>query len=62
MIMITIYFNIIYNHINLDKIFNEFSKETRNKIFKDIETETFVAKFKATFEKQEKQYRNPKFF
>ncbi|MFD0941807.1 L,D-transpeptidase scaffold domain-containing protein [Pedobacter boryungensis] len=36
-------------------------KETRNKIFKDIETETFVEKFKSTFEKQEKQYRNPKF-
>jgi murein L,D-transpeptidase YcbB/YkuD len=36
-------------------------KETRNKIFKDIETETFVEKFKATFAKQENQYRNPKF-
>lgn len=36
-------------------------KETRNKIFKDIETETFVEKFKSTFAKQEKQYRNPKF-
>lgn len=36
-------------------------KETRNKIFKDIETGTFVEKFKSTFEKQEKQYRNPKF-
>lgn len=36
-------------------------KETRNKIFKDIETETFVAKFKETFSKQESKYRNPKF-
>lgn len=36
-------------------------KETRNKIFKDIETETFVEKFKSTFEKQESKYRNPKF-
>ncbi|RZL46456.1 MAG: L,D-transpeptidase [Pedobacter sp.] len=36
-------------------------KETRNKIFKDIETEAFVEKFKSTFDKQEKQYRNPKF-
>lgn len=36
-------------------------KETRNKIFKDIETETFVEKFKSTFEKQKSQYRNPKF-
>jgi murein L,D-transpeptidase YcbB/YkuD len=36
-------------------------KETRNKIFKDIETETFVAKFKETFNKQERKYRNPKF-
>ncbi|MFA6276148.1 MAG: L,D-transpeptidase family protein [Pedobacter sp.] len=36
-------------------------KETRNKIFKDIETETFVEKFKLTFEKQKDKYRNPKF-
>ena len=35
--------------------------ETRNKIFKDIETETFVEKFKETFKKQESKYRNPKF-
>ena len=36
-------------------------KETRNKIFKGIETETFVAKFKETFNKQQANYRNPKF-
>ena len=36
-------------------------KETKNKIFKDIETETFVAKFKETFNKQKDNYRNPKF-
>ncbi|TKC08357.1 L,D-transpeptidase [Pedobacter polaris] len=36
-------------------------KETRNKIFKDIETETFIEKFKETFNKQESKYRNPKF-
>ena len=36
-------------------------KETRNKIFKDIETDAFVAKFKEVFNKQEKNYRNPKF-
>lgn len=36
-------------------------KETKNKIFKDIETETFVAKFKETFNKKESKYRNPKF-
>jgi len=36
-------------------------KETKNKIFKDIETETFVAKFKETFNKQKAKYRNPKF-
>lgn len=36
-------------------------KETKNKIFKDIETEIFVEKFKVTFAKQEKNYRNPKF-
>lgn len=36
-------------------------KETRNKIFKDIETETFISKFKETFDKQQSKYRNPKF-
>ncbi len=36
-------------------------KETRNKIFKDIETDAFVAKFKEVFNKQQKNYRNPKF-
>lgn len=35
--------------------------ETRNKIFKEIETETFVEKFKTAFEKQKGQYKNPKF-
>ncbi|MEJ5996212.1 L,D-transpeptidase family protein [Pedobacter sp. Du54] len=36
-------------------------KETRNKIFKDIETDVFIEKFKETFEKQKNTYRNPKF-
>ena len=36
-------------------------KETRNKIFKGIETETFILKFKETFDKQQSKYRNPKF-
>ncbi len=36
-------------------------KETRNKIFKDIETDAFVAKFKETFEKEHSKYKNPKF-
>ena len=36
-------------------------KETRNKIFKDIETDTFIEKFKSVFEKQKSNYRNPRF-
>jgi murein L,D-transpeptidase YcbB/YkuD len=36
-------------------------KETRNKIFKDIETDVFIERFKETFEKQKNTYRNPKF-
>jgi murein L,D-transpeptidase YcbB/YkuD len=36
-------------------------KETKNKIFKEIETETFVAKFKENFDKQERKFKNPKF-
>ncbi len=36
-------------------------KETKNKIFKDIETDIFVVKFKEAFDKQESKYRNPKF-
>jgi murein L,D-transpeptidase YcbB/YkuD len=36
-------------------------KETRNRVFKDIETDAFVEKFKASFEKEKKKYKNPKF-
>ncbi|MGF1925746.1 MAG: L,D-transpeptidase family protein, partial [Bacteroidia bacterium] len=36
-------------------------KESRNKIFKDIETDVFIEKFKETFSKQKSTYKNPKF-
>ncbi|MDQ7949842.1 MAG: L,D-transpeptidase family protein [Pedobacter sp.] len=36
-------------------------KETRNKVFKNIETDEFIARFKSTFEVEKKNYRNPKF-
>jgi murein L,D-transpeptidase YcbB/YkuD len=36
-------------------------KETRNKVFKDIETDIFIEKFKATFAQQKNKYKNPKF-
>jgi murein L,D-transpeptidase YcbB/YkuD len=36
-------------------------KESRNKVFKDIETEAFIEKFKTVFAAQKNQYRNPKF-
>lgn len=36
-------------------------KETRNKIFKDIETDVFIEKFKEAFNKQKNNYKNPKF-
>src|SRR6187402_3271630 len=36
-------------------------KESRNKIFKDIETDVFIEKFKSTFNAQKNSYRNPKF-
>ena len=36
-------------------------KETRNKVFKDVETEAFVEKFKTVFAEQKNKYKNPKF-
>jgi len=36
-------------------------KETRNKVFKGIEADVFVEKFKETFNKQKQNYKNPKF-
>ncbi|RZK39681.1 MAG: L,D-transpeptidase [Pedobacter sp.] len=36
-------------------------KETRNRIFKEIETDAFVEKFRTAFDKQKSQYKNPKF-
>ncbi|MES2652940.1 MAG: L,D-transpeptidase family protein [Bacteroidota bacterium] len=36
-------------------------KETRNKIFKDIETDVFIERFKEVFSKQKNKYKNPKF-
>ena len=36
-------------------------KETRNKIFKDIETDVFIEKFREVFNKQKSSYKNPKF-
>ena len=36
-------------------------KETRNKVFKDIETDIFIEKFKEAFAKQKNSYKNPKF-
>ncbi len=36
-------------------------KETRNKVFKGIEADVFIEKFKETFSKQKNTYRNPKF-
>jgi murein L,D-transpeptidase YcbB/YkuD len=36
-------------------------KETRNKVFKDIETDTFIERFKTSFNQQKSQYKNPKF-
>jgi murein L,D-transpeptidase YcbB/YkuD len=36
-------------------------KETRNRVFKDIETDIFIEKFKSTFEKEKNSYKNPKF-
>lgn len=36
-------------------------KETKNKVFKDIETDTFVQKFRLAFEKQEATFKNPRF-
>ncbi len=36
-------------------------KETRNKIFKAIETDVFIEKFKEVLNKQKNRYKNPKF-
>lgn len=36
-------------------------KETRNKVFKGIEADVFVDKFRTTFAAQKNNYRNPKF-
>jgi murein L,D-transpeptidase YcbB/YkuD len=36
-------------------------KETRNKVFKNIETDVFIDKFKATFAEHKNKYKNPKF-
>ncbi|SFG89691.1 L,D-transpeptidase family protein [Pedobacter insulae] len=36
-------------------------KETRNKVFKDIETDVFIERFKETFNQQKNKYKNPKF-
>lgn len=36
-------------------------KETRNKIFKDIEADVLAEKFKTTFESRKSTYKNPKF-
>jgi murein L,D-transpeptidase YcbB/YkuD len=36
-------------------------KETRNKAFKGIETNTFIEKFKIAFNQQKSSYKNPKF-
>ncbi len=36
-------------------------KETRNKIFKDIETDAFIEKFKESFNQQKGKFKNPKF-
>lgn len=36
-------------------------KETRNKIFKDIETDVFIERFKESFNRQKSTFKNPKF-
>ena len=36
-------------------------KETRNKIFKDIETDVFIERFKESFDRQKSKFKNPKF-
>jgi murein L,D-transpeptidase YcbB/YkuD len=36
-------------------------KETKNKVFKDVETDAFINKFKAVFAEEKKKYKNPKF-
>lgn len=36
-------------------------KETRNKVFKDIETDRFIDEFKTVFAKEKQKYKNPKF-
>jgi len=36
-------------------------KETKNKIFKDIETDVFIERFKESFNQQKNKYKNPKF-
>lgn len=36
-------------------------KESRNKIFKEIETDAFIEKFKEVFSSQKSKYKNPKF-
>ncbi len=36
-------------------------KETKNKVFKNIETEAFIEKFKSVFAAEKKKYKNPKF-
>jgi murein L,D-transpeptidase YcbB/YkuD len=36
-------------------------KETRNKVFKDIETDLFIEKFKTTLEQKKNGFKNPKF-
>ncbi|RZL26449.1 MAG: L,D-transpeptidase, partial [Pedobacter sp.] len=39
----------------------EVFKETRNNVFKDVETGVFVSKFREAFAKKESSFKNPKF-
>lgn len=62
-LLLLIFFSTIFqsckkSHSDIGKVI---FKETRNKVFKDIETDAFVEKFKAQFEKQKGNYKNPKF-
>ncbi len=38
-----------------------FFKETKNKVFKEVEDEAFIAVFKKTLEEKKSSLRNPKF-
>lgn len=58
LLLVTFFLSCKKSHSDIGQVI---FKETRNRVFKDIETDVFVEKFKSAFERDKKRFKNPKF-